>query len=97
MRQIVTYPLLGLLSLAIGVAIVDSGLNVHSGEIFLWLIAVFGFILLAPLVLLAKSIQILIIKMKTEVSRKKTSMRILTILLGLSWATTVTIGLLKSL
>src|SRR5690349_4664289 len=97
MRQIVTYPLLGLLSLAIGVAIVDSGLNVHSGEIFLWLVAVFGCILLLPLVLLAKSIQILVIEMKSDESRRKTFMKVLTSLLGLSWVTTVTIGLLRSL
>jgi uncharacterized membrane protein len=89
----ITYPVSGLLSLIVGLIIINAGLNVHSGEIFLWLIGIFGFILLVPIILLAKSIQILAIKMKDEKSKIKTYTLILTVLLALSWVTLVTVGI----
>lgn len=51
------HPVLGLLSIAIGWIIINAGLSVHSGEIFLWLLGLFGFMFLFPVILLVKSIQ----------------------------------------
>jgi hypothetical protein len=96
-RNAIVYPLSGLLSLVVGLVIITSGLNVHSGEIFLWLIGIFGFLLVFPILLLAKSIQVLAIKMRHEESKIKTYTLILTVLLGLSWATLVTVGIWKEL
>jgi hypothetical protein len=92
-KKPITYPVIGLLSLIVGLIIINAGLNVHSGEIFLWLIGIFGFILLVPIILLFKSIQILTIRMKDVKSKVKTYTLILTVLLGLSWVTFVTVGI----
>lgn len=92
LKKEIAYPLSGILSVIIGILIISSGLNIHSEEVFIFLIAIFGFILLFPLIFLIKSIQLLTIK-KDEESRTKIYATTLTIVLGLSWLTLVVIGI----
>lgn len=95
-KNAIAYPLSGLISLIIGLIIINAGLNVHSGEIFLWLIGIFGFLLFMPLIFLVKSIQLLM-GMKNEESKIKTTTFILSIILGLSWVTLMTVAIWKEL
>lgn len=91
--QVVKNPIAGLLCIGIGLIIVSSGLNVHSGEIFLWLLGVFGFILIFPIILFAKSVQVL------KKAETKSSARVFAILLtaalAMLWASFIIVTFLK--
>lgn len=71
-KNVIVYPICGVLSLIIGLIIINAGLNVHSGEIFLWLIGVFGFLLVIPILLFAKWIQLLIRRRKKLAEEERT-------------------------
>jgi hypothetical protein len=94
-QNTIIYPLSGLLCLVIGVVIITSGLNVHSGEIFLWLLGIFGFLFSFPAILFAKSIQILKRPEMQEKSKIRYYSIVLTTGLGLFWITIIAVGLWK--
>lgn len=97
LKRGIVYPLGGLLSLLVGLVIINAGLDVHSGEIFLWLVGIFGFLLVLPIILFVRSIQMLIGKLRYEESKIKNYTVIFTFLLGLSWMTLMVMGILKEI
>lgn len=77
----ILFPVAGILSVLIGFFIANSGLSVHSGELFLFLFGAIGLMMIFPLLMLTKSIQLLRKKSFEKETTRKTSL-ILTVSLG---------------
>ena len=83
-RKGIYYPIVGLISIIAVVVVANSstGLNVHSGEIFIWILIMLILGIIIPLVSFLKSLEIVRFKLGEEKSNIKTYSIILTYLLG---------------
>jgi amino acid transporter len=79
------YPALGLASILIAslMGISSAGFNVHSGEIFIWILGLLIFGMIVPLVLFVKSLEIVRYKSWPEKSKIKVYSIVLTYSLGI--------------
>jgi hypothetical protein len=93
--RLMIYPLAGLLCIGIGIVIINATLNVHSGEIFLWLLGIFGFLLIFPAVFFANSIQILRKSPANERSWTKSISILLTTTLAILWVSLIIMAFMK--
>ena len=84
-RKGIYYPVLGLTSILISylVAISSTGLNVHSGEIFIWILILLTLGVIVPIMLFVKSLEIVRFKLGQEESKVKTYSILLTYCLGI--------------
>jgi hypothetical protein len=93
-KSTIKYPVIGLLSLLSGYLILAvSEFNIHSGEMFLFLIVYVGFVLILPIVMLFKSLNNIAITPKSISSRK--FQIVLTALLGLVLISLFIVSLFK--
>jgi hypothetical protein len=83
-RKALYYPIVGLVSIlgAYLFGTFSTGLNVHSGEIFIYILILFTLGLVIPLICFVKSLQIVRFKLGVEKSKIKTYSIILTYTLG---------------
>ncbi len=74
------YPVLGLASILCSYLFATSstGLNVHSGEIFIWIAILLTLGIVIPTVLLVKSLEIIRFRLAGEKSKTKTYSTLLT-------------------
>jgi hypothetical protein len=82
-------PIGGLVCIGIGLFIVRANLNVHSGEIFLWILGAVGFLFLFPIILFIKSV----IMLKMNKVRTSNAAAILTYALAIVWIVVMIISL----
>lgn len=94
----ITYPIIGLISIAITYifAHTSTGLNVHSGEIFIWLAMLLGLGIMLPAALLIKSLKTIQFKLR-EPSVIRTYSVILTTVLGVTLMAVLLLSLLTIL
>ena len=85
------YPVLGIISILTSylIGISSTGLNVHSGKIFIWVLILLTLGVIVPTILFVKSLEIVRYKLGQEKSKIKTYSVVLTYSLG-----TVLVGLL---
>lgn len=83
-RKGIYYPIVGLVSIfsACLFGTFSTGLNVHSGEIFVYILILFALGVITPIVAFMKSLEIVRFKLGEEESRMKTYTIILTYSLG---------------
>jgi hypothetical protein len=83
-RKALYYPIVGLVSIlgAYLFGTFSTGLNVHSGEIFIYILILFTLGLVIPVICFVKSLELVRFKLGKERSKIKTSVIILTYALG---------------
>lgn len=83
-RKGIYYPALGLTSIltAYLIGISSTGLNVHSGEIFIWILVLLTLGIIVPIILFVKSLEIVRYKLGQEKSKIKAYSIVLTYSLG---------------
>jgi hypothetical protein len=86
LRKGIYYPLIGLVSIMSSYLMGTSstGLNVHSGEIFIWISILLILGIAIPTVLFVKSLEIVRFKLEEEKSKIKTYSTLLTYALGIT-------------
>jgi len=95
-KRALYYPIAGLVSILIAFLLSGrSGLNVHSGEIFLYVFILFAFGLLIPFICFFKALDVVFLEMRWESFDKKAHAVILTAILGILIGVVLVLAFLK--